>query len=355
MQIKNISNAELENKLLELVKKERKITHEILLHIQEVDRRSLHLALGYSSLTKYLIEKYHYSEGSAVRRINAMRMLKTNPEVKEKIIEGKLNLTQLSMVQTAIYKKQKGEKVQVSKQVKTELLLELENKTIASTESIVATKLNIDLKEKKQITHGKEEVTYLNFKYEKEDFETLKDCLQLMSHQAKDYQDLFLVLARKLIKAKTTLKQNTRQSPLGMPCKKKDLQDQIKPMQKESIPPAVEGIPTSSNQIQKNMTQSNLTVKFRNRSYIGKQIELCYKQSRYIATSVKKQVFIRDKFQCQFKAESGHICGSKMFLQPHHIIPFARDGQNALDNLSLRCRAHNLYEAEIVGLGRQES
>ena len=36
------------------------------------------------------------------------------------------------------------------------------------------------------------------------------------------------------------------------------------------------------------------------------------------------------------------------FLELHHIQPFARGGATTVANLELRCRAHNVYEAEKI-------
>ncbi|MGE0631925.1 MAG: HNH endonuclease, partial [Pseudobdellovibrionaceae bacterium] len=76
-------------------------------------------------------------------------------------------------------------------------------------------------------------------------------------------------------------------------------------------------------------------------------------RSRYIPQHIRKAVFARDGFQCRFKTEEGHICGSRMFLQPHHIKAFAKGGEHTLANLSLRCHAHNQFEAKLEGLERK--
>ena len=36
------------------------------------------------------------------------------------------------------------------------------------------------------------------------------------------------------------------------------------------------------------------------------------------------------------------------FLEFHHIVPYALGGKATLENISLRCRRHNQYEAELV-------
>ncbi|MGQ0568430.1 MAG: HNH endonuclease [Armatimonadota bacterium] len=35
------------------------------------------------------------------------------------------------------------------------------------------------------------------------------------------------------------------------------------------------------------------------------------------------------------------------FLEFHHVVPYAAGGEPAVDNIQLRCRAHNGYEAEL--------
>lgn len=309
--IKVMASETLENQFSNLVKTERKITHDILIFLQEIDKRSHHLSLGYSSLGEYLIKKHHYSEGSAFRRISAMRMLSAVPEVKQKLIEGNLNLSQLAMAQSAVLKKQRTAKTKISNGEKRELLLKIENQSTPATQSLLMDNLDIDLQQKKAVTHGKDESVYLNLKFTKEEFKTIKECLNLLSHQAADYKSLLLLLSSKFLKSK---KQN---------------------------------IEKQASKISEIKTQGNFVAK----SDRSKNLRKKNPRSRYISAEIKKKIFIRDQFKCQFKANNNHICGSKKFLQVHHIKPFAKGGENTLENLSLRCQAHNLHEANIEGLG----
>jgi hypothetical protein len=47
---------------------------------------------------------------------------------------------------------------------------------------------------------------------------------------------------------------------------------------------------------------------------------------------------------CRLYLQQGR-CDERGFLEFHHVIPFADGGQTTLENLQLRCRAHNDYEA----------
>ena len=53
----------------------------------------------------------------------------------------------------------------------------------------------------------------------------------------------------------------------------------------------------------------------------------------------------RDAGQCAFVGPEGR-CTERGFLEFHHVEPHAVGGSPAVDNLELRCRAHNVHEAE---------
>jgi hypothetical protein len=65
---------------------------------------------------------------------------------------------------------------------------------------------------------------------------------------------------------------------------------------------------------------------------------------RHVPAAVKRAVWARDRGQCPFNATSGR-CEERGFLEFHHVIPFAEGGSTTVENLQLRCRAHNDYEA----------
>ena len=69
--------------------------------------------------------------------------------------------------------------------------------------------------------------------------------------------------------------------------------------------------------------------------------------SRDIPAHVRRAVWKRDGGQCAFAGGSGR-CTVRRFLEWHHVQPFGHQGPATVDNISLRCRAHNVYESEIV-------
>jgi len=69
---------------------------------------------------------------------------------------------------------------------------------------------------------------------------------------------------------------------------------------------------------------------------------------RPIPAEVRRAVWERDKRQCTFVGTNGHRCGARRLLEFDHINPVARGGASTVNNIRLRCRAHNQYEAERV-------
>ncbi|MGH9194643.1 MAG: HNH endonuclease [Acidimicrobiia bacterium] len=45
--------------------------------------------------------------------------------------------------------------------------------------------------------------------------------------------------------------------------------------------------------------------------------------------------------------QNGRRCTEQGFLEFHHVTPYAVGGQPTVENIQLRCRAHNGYEAEL--------
>jgi len=70
--------------------------------------------------------------------------------------------------------------------------------------------------------------------------------------------------------------------------------------------------------------------------------------SRDVPRHIKRAVGHRDGGQCAFVSGDGHRCTERAFLEFHHILPYAKGGLATVENISLRCRRHNQYEAELV-------
>lgn len=69
--------------------------------------------------------------------------------------------------------------------------------------------------------------------------------------------------------------------------------------------------------------------------------------SSYIPAEVRRAVWVRDNGCCAFIAVGGHRCGERRLLEYHHVIPRGVRGPATVENIQLRCRAHNGHEVEL--------
>jgi hypothetical protein len=70
--------------------------------------------------------------------------------------------------------------------------------------------------------------------------------------------------------------------------------------------------------------------------------------TRHVPKAVQRAVWWRDRGQCAFVSTDGHRCADRAFLELHHLVPYALGGPSTSQNIALRCRRHNQYEAEMV-------
>ena len=71
-------------------------------------------------------------------------------------------------------------------------------------------------------------------------------------------------------------------------------------------------------------------------------------ESRHVPNAVKREVWRRDGGRCAFVSQAGGRCPERAFLEFHHVEAYAKRGKATAANISLRCRRHNQYEAELV-------
>jgi hypothetical protein len=69
--------------------------------------------------------------------------------------------------------------------------------------------------------------------------------------------------------------------------------------------------------------------------------------SRHIPAGVRRAVTERDGERCAFVGSQGR-CTETGFLEFHHVVPYARGGAPTVENIQLRCRAHNQYEGQLA-------
>jgi 5-methylcytosine-specific restriction endonuclease McrA len=324
----SLSNQDLWVRTKKLVSEETYKTLEVLHHLREIERRRLYLSYGFPSLFEYAVKELKYSHSSAFRRIEAMRLIKDIPEVENKILDGSLNLTSAAQVQS-FFKNQK--KMERSSQVtkvtkgaevaklsdkhdnklnnidKMQIIGKIENKSTREVQKELIS-LNPDFIPQEKIRPLNEEKFELKIVIDEKLKLKLDKLKALMSHKnpKMNYQELMEELAE-------------------LALKKLDLENQK--AQRKALP-APEVKVRTSHEIM-TVTQEPKAQK--------------NNHSRYISTEIKRQIWKRDKGQCQYKdPKTNRQCCSNYFIQIDHIRAFSRGGSSQdLTNLQLLCGQHN--------------
>lgn len=64
-------------------------------------------------------------------------------------------------------------------------------------------------------------------------------------------------------------------------------------------------------------------------------------KSDRVPAHVKREVWKRDGGRCQWRLDSGGICGSTLRLEFDHVVPLGQGGSSTVENVRVLCRVHN--------------
>ncbi|MBI2247441.1 MAG: HNH endonuclease [Armatimonadetes bacterium] len=332
--VAQLSNDELLARVKHLAGREREATTSLIAHLAELDQRRLYLAEGYSSLFSYCTQVLHLSEAAAYRRIEAARMVRRFPVILAMLKQGSVNLTTVDLLAAHLTQENHHEVLDMaqhkSKRQVEELLARLRPQLLVPssirrlptrTHTAVSPQAQHEA-QASQPTHDGQGVAVagppssaftppsgrpaaivplaperyrLQFTVSGETYEKLRLAQNLLRHQILD-GDPAAIFDRAL----TTLLQDLA---------KKKLAATDRPRESRGRGP-VPG-------------------------------------SRHIPAEVKRVVWLRDCGRCAFVSRNGRRCTERGFLEFHHVTPYAVGGPPTAENIQLRCRAHNAYEAEL--------
>ncbi len=310
--LKYISNSDLLSRTENLVQTERKIMHLVLTHILEIIDRKLYAELGFNSMFSMMTKKYGYSEPSAIRRIDAAKLLRKIPEVADRLKSGALNLSQAVQLQKCLEIEAKNGDA-VSESRTHEILDLLENCNSFETKQVLAQEFDMPLKIQEIVRPQKDESVRLEITFTKEQFEELKKAKSLLSHvaQSGSWVEVISMMAKKF-----------NQSKLG----KLKSENNSKPKKSTSV--------TEVRDIKSNNVSLPTPVLRR----------------PYISVSLKRRIYSQAQGCCQYQSPDGNRCGSQFQVQIDHITPVAWGGETLLENMRLLCRTHNLLAAQQMRL-----
>ncbi len=98
MSLRSLSDQQILSRIQELTQRERSITLLVLLHLNEIELRRLHLKLGYSSMFDYCTTGLGYSASAASRRIRTARCVARFPEVYGMLESNEVNVSTIAQV-----------------------------------------------------------------------------------------------------------------------------------------------------------------------------------------------------------------------------------------------------------------
>jgi hypothetical protein len=331
MDLSNISDEVLLDRTYRYARSERKITHIVLWHINEVERRGLYAQLKYDSIFKYISKHLGYGEKSAYERMHASRLLGKMPELAAKMEEGTLNLTQIVQVQSCINKETRaGNKVDQAQTAK--IFEKIESLSGEKTLKTLAIEFNQPIQMHEVIQPQRDDTVRASLTFTDEEMDILKHVKDLLSHALPNptWAELMIYLAKKQIKAIE-----------GKQVKKTEPEVLVK-TDNETVEVNSE-VAMSEVQCFSEKPVLNTTQRFG-----------ATRERKAIKITTRRKLMEKAGKCCEFvNPANGQRCDGVYQLQVDHKIPIALGGSNNISNLRVLCRTHNLLEAKRWGLNWQ--
>jgi hypothetical protein len=96
--LSHLSDGALLRDLSALVARDRATTAELLAHLAEVDARKLYRPAGYPSMYAWCVGELKLCEQAALKRITAARAARRFPAIFERVAEGRLHLSAVTLL-----------------------------------------------------------------------------------------------------------------------------------------------------------------------------------------------------------------------------------------------------------------
>lgn len=297
-----------------LCQKEKELTAEIIRCLQRIYDEKIYLDMGYGSLFSFCVEELGQSPSAAQRKCDAVGVSQYVPDLPQKIEKGEVSLSKVAQV-SKFMRQEKRHVGKIFKKLEVKnLVAEVES---SKNEYEAAKTLNLKseiivkpVEEKARVLPGGKQT--LQVEVDDETLRLLERMAQLTSHKGRRTKGTLIKEALQIYLQKND------------PCQKG--QKQIKVQEEMSL--ETSPLPSGS----------------RNASKV---------RGRYIPQKIRRFVWQKAAGKCTFKnPQTGHLCQSTFRLQIEHRTPFSKGGSHDPENLTLLCAAHNLRNAQKLGLLR---
>ncbi|MEK7355647.1 MAG: HNH endonuclease [Bdellovibrionota bacterium] len=332
MSFKKFTDEQIIGMTTETISIETGATTNVVRHFREIFDRKLHLKRGYSSMFLMATKFFGYDKASAQRRVKAMELSITVPDVLEKIDAGAMCLQSAADIQTFL-DLERGAKRPYSAEEKRALVESCSGLSTRKVEIELASRNpTLDFKEsKKFVSRDRLRVTHTIAVSTEEKLDRIK---QLRSH-VNPYmtrEELLDYMAEVTLDAIDPARKDERIRKRAEVRARKIEVSAPEPTSEVSAPePTLE----IEEEILGETGEVQLVAKFG-------------KGSRYISAAEDRKARMNNEGRgCDFvDPETGNRCGSfhqLHQLQRDHVIEYSQGGSNGHENLQMHCAQHNRF------------
>ncbi len=310
-----------------LVGREHEATAHLIAHLAEIEARELYLGAGFSSLYTYCHEGLGFSEDAAYNRKTAAEVARRYPVVLDMLADGRVNLTVVRLLAPVLTHDNHREAFAAatgqSKREVAELVAGLDPKPdIPSSIRKLPAPATVAVPEREA---GQASLSTAE-----------------TSPAAADGRPKLPTSAHRPIVAPLAPQRYRVQFTVG-----KETEVKLRRLQellRREIPDGDPGtiFDRALDLLLHDVEKKKLAATDRPRVPSGTK-----DGSRDVSAHVQRTVWKRDGGQCAYSGKSGR-CTERRYLEWHHVLPHGHQGPPTVDNISLRCRAHNVYESELV-------
>jgi 5-methylcytosine-specific restriction endonuclease McrA len=344
-----LDSAALARRLAELAGDERAVQVEFLLHLDEFDRRRAYLDAAYGSLWDYCLRALHLREGAAGRRIGAMRVLRRFPALEPALRDGRLCLSTASLLGQVL-----------TDENLADLVGRAAYRTKAEVEQLV-----VSIKPRPTPVEGVRRLPMPQAGQAAPALEVVAPsgdgCGPVLAPAPTTPSPATEARATAEAPQATRSPSTSEVRPVAeerwsvrvtLDAEAKADLDALRALLSHKIPDGELGAV-----VREAIRCARETYAKRKGAIIAPRdstqgLKVPTSSSNAIPAAVRRAVWQRDGGRCTFEGPDGHRCESRWQLELDHIISVALGGASTVENLRLRCRAHNLLEAERV-FGRE--
>jgi 5-methylcytosine-specific restriction endonuclease McrA len=324
----HLSDVDVLHELKRLVNRERRATARLIAALMEVDARSLYLAEGCSSLFTYCTQVLHLSEHTAYGRIQAARAARRFPVILEQLADGSINLTTIGLLAPHLTARNCQELLLQARHQPKRVIEEIVAR-IRPRPDVVSSVRRLPAP-KQPATPVEPEAAEPAVDAPETAPSALEKAALGVSPPAASHP-VVTPLAPDRYKVQLTVNRGTYE-------KLRRAQDLLR----HRVPngDAAEIFDRALSVLVETLEREKCAMTNAPRAARRRTTE-----SRHIPAAVKRAVWTRDSGQCAFVGRQGR-CTERGLLEFHHVHPYAAGGEPTAENIELRCRSHNVHEAE---------